>query len=48
MISTIIVIILLYCLITGKYKNYITLNRNIPGINSPISSVLPAKFEETY
>ena len=35
MICKIIVFVLLYCLISGKYKDYITINVPIPGINAP-------------
>ena len=36
MICELIVIALLYCLISGKYKDYVTLKIPIPGINSPL------------
>jgi len=36
MICQIIVLVLLYCLFSGKYRKYITINIPIPGINSPI------------
>lgn len=35
MICQIIVFILIYCLVTGKYKDYITIKVPIPGINAP-------------
>ena len=36
MICKIIVFVMLYCLISGQYKRYITINVPIPGITSPI------------
>ena len=36
MICEIIVVILLYCLISGKYKDYVSLKIPIPGINTPL------------
>jgi hypothetical protein len=35
MICQIIVFILIYCLVSGKYKDYITIKVPIPGINAP-------------
>ena len=44
MICQIIVAILLYCLISGKYKNYVSLKIPIPGLNTPfiLSNVSPS------
>ena len=33
MLQTIFIVIILYCLLTGKYKDYITIKTPIPFIN---------------
>jgi hypothetical protein len=59
MICKIIVFVLLYCLISGKYKDYITIKVPIPGINAPfvigggsrqpnINTVYKTVYEDVY